>query len=85
MFTYVRARFTLILFASLSFTVSPASAQSDDQTVRKLKALRVTGPIVVDGCLSEPDWQLAQVATDFAQNDPSEGAPVRADGSACPL
>jgi hypothetical protein len=41
-----------------------------------LAAARVTGPIVVDGHLDEPDWQQAQAATEFTQRDPDEGKPA---------
>ena len=46
---------------------------------RRLEARRVTGPISIDGVLSEADWSTAFVATHFIQNDPQEGAPATYD------
>jgi hypothetical protein len=43
---------------------------------RRIRALRVSNPIRVDGQLDEPDWSRAQPATDFRQEQPSEGAPA---------
>ncbi len=40
---------------------------------RRLVAKRASGPIAVDGDLSEADWQSATVATHFIQNEPREG------------
>ena len=46
---------------------------------RRLIAKRATGPIEVDGDLSEADWKSASVATHFIQNDPREGEPATYD------
>ena len=48
-------------------------AQSPD---RKITALYTEGEIVVDGNLDEAEWNLAQPATDFIQNDPLTGEPA---------
>ena len=39
-------------------------------------AARRTGPVVIDGKLDEPDWQLATPAKDFRQAQPHEGEPA---------
>lgn len=67
---------TLAILAVLVSAAAPIAAQSGDTHARRLKALRITGPIVVDGRLDEPDWHGAEVATGFVQNDPQEGAPA---------
>ena len=42
---------------------------------RRLQAVRISeGRITVDGQLSEQEWELAIPATDFIQQEPSEGA-----------
>ncbi len=38
-----------------------------------LRALRVTGPIVIDGALDEHDWSQAEVASKFVQSTPRTG------------
>ena len=43
---------------------------------RKVTAVSIEGPIVVDGNLDEPAWKLAQPATDFVQSEPRTGDPV---------
>ncbi len=43
---------------------------------KKVTAVFVEGQIVVDGTLDEPEWKLAQPATDFIQNEPRTGEPV---------
>ena len=64
-----------VVLTSLLWSVSPVAAQSDP-TGRTLRAVRATGAVVIDGRLDEPDWERADVATDFVQNDPHEGAPA---------
>lgn len=52
---------------------SRAAAQTD---VRKqARATRTPAPIRVDGRLDEDIWQRAEPVTDFAQQEPTEGAP----------
>lgn len=40
----------------------------------RTKAVRTADPIKIDGILNEPDWSLAEPATDFHQERPTEGA-----------
>src|SRR5258706_15490797 len=52
----------------------PAAAPgAPDLTVH---AIRLEGPIVLDGVLSEPVWQTGVPVTRFTQRDPVEGAPA---------
>ena len=41
-----------------------------------MTAIYAEGEIVVDGNLDEPEWRLAQPATDFVQSDPRMGEPA---------
>jgi len=41
-----------------------------------MSAVRVQGPITIDGMLTEPQWELAQPATDFIQRLPHTGQPA---------
>ncbi len=43
---------------------------------RVTQAVRTNGRIVIDGILSEPEWQDAVVATDFIQRIPDTGKPA---------
>jgi len=47
-----------------------------DPPDKKVTAVYIEGGIVVDGNLDEPQWDLAQPATDFIQNDPRMGEPA---------
>ena len=55
--------------------------QSDSTLSRRtgaplVRAVRVTGEMVLDGTLSEPGWATALPVSDFTQRDPQEGAPA---------
>ncbi|MFN7916594.1 MAG: DUF5916 domain-containing protein [Vicinamibacterales bacterium] len=52
-----------------------ATARQD----RSLKAVRASGPIVLDGTLNEPAWQETPLANGFRQNEPREGQPATFD------
>ena len=54
------------------------STQSPSQTIgtRRIQAIRVSEAIKIDGLLDESSWPLAQPATDFLQQQPTEGAPA---------
>ena len=51
-----------------SYPIDPLTAPRPS-----MKAVRTTSPIVIDGHLDEPSWSLAEVATDFIQNQPQTG------------
>ncbi len=55
---------------------TPAQAPPQNSGPRRIQAVRVTEAIKIDGLLNEPAWSLAQPATDFRQERPSEGAPA---------
>jgi hypothetical protein len=58
---------------------APAAAQQGPHStgsVPRVQAVERTVPVVVDGRLDEAVWQSATPATDFVQQDPSEGQPA---------
>ena len=61
----------LLVGACLEFIL--ASPANND---KRITAVYIEGEIVVDGNLDEPEWSLAQPATDFIQNDPDMGEPA---------
>jgi len=58
----------LLIFAS------PIFAQENG--TRRIRVVHITEPIKIDGRLDEPGWSQAEVATDFRQQEPSEGEPA---------
>lgn len=64
-----RARLFVILAAS-----GIASAAGAQDSTRVLTATRFQGVIRIDAVLDDSAWASAQVATDFRQREPSEGA-----------
>ena len=70
-------RLSLLLWI-VCLTVVGAKAQTVSQDIdqrRSVEALRIESEIVIDGEMDEPDWQRAQVATDFIQQEPVMGEP----------
>ena len=63
---------------SLRLAVPAAAGQTLDvesiQATKRVTAVRITEPIVVDGDLDEPAWALAEPAVDFYQQFPDEFA-----------
>jgi len=55
---------------------SPSQPLQDSRGPRRIQAIHVTDTIKIDGLLDEPAWTLAQPATDFLQQQPTEGAPA---------
>lgn len=43
---------------------------------RQVRAVRLTGPVVVDGRLEEPFWRNIVPVTDFTQREPNQGMPA---------
>jgi hypothetical protein len=65
----------LTLGISLAAGLAPISAQQAFAP-RGVRAGRVTGPITIDGHLTEEGWSRAEVADHFTQRDPDEGKPA---------
>src|SRR5438876_2045907 len=55
-------------------TPSPSPLSQDSKGPRRVHTIRTADPIKIDGTLDEPDWSLAQPATEFVQQQPAEGA-----------
>ena len=51
-----------------SYPIDPLTAPRPS-----MRAVRTASPIVIDGRLDEPAWDLADVATDFVQSQPQPG------------
>ena len=54
-------------------TTSPSQPENGS---RRIRILRISDPIKIDGHLDEPAWSQAEAATDFRQESPTEGAPA---------
>ncbi len=80
----VRGVVYALLVVHSSVFVTSLRAQAQDSAFaagtppppHSVNAVPLTGEIRLDGTLDEPAWQLAPVATDFAQWQPDEGAPA---------
>src|SRR5258706_14713482 len=55
---------------------SPTPLSQDSTGPRRIHAMRTMDAIKIDGLLDEPVWSLAQPATAFLQEQPTEGAPA---------
>src|SRR5262245_51913443 len=65
----------LLALASCVALVSADAGQTPPVTdVPRIRAMRATEPIKVDGRLDEQAWAKAEVATDFRMESPREGA-----------
>ena len=72
----VQAQQTSTADETQSTSVKPAQIPQKKAEARLIQAVRVTDAIKIDGLLDEPAWSLAQPATDFLQQQPTEGAPA---------
>jgi hypothetical protein len=52
------------------------STKAETTEARSIQAIRVSDAIKIDGVLDEAAWTVAQPATDFRQERPTEGAPA---------
>src|SRR5438128_1618561 len=59
-----------------STSAKPAQIPLKNTEARQIQAVRVTDEIKIDGLLDEPAWSLAHPATDFLQQQPTEGVPA---------
>jgi hypothetical protein len=63
----------ILLFTLLSVLIAPLS-HSQPALKKELKAMRISGKPKIDGILSEECWKAADIATDFIQYEPYNGA-----------
>jgi len=54
----------------------PTSQSPPQNGAHRIRILRISDPIKIDGRLDEPAWSQAEAATDFRQEGPTEGAPA---------
>jgi hypothetical protein len=59
-----------------STAAKPGQTSQKNTGARRIQVVRVTHEIKIDGLLDEPAWSLAQPATDFLQQQPTEGVPA---------
>ncbi|MGH9931310.1 MAG: hypothetical protein ACREA9_19050, partial [Pyrinomonadaceae bacterium] len=52
---------------------TPLPSPSPNDVARRIRALRITEPIKIDGRLDEAAWSQADTAKDFRQQEPVEG------------
>src|SRR2546422_10968846 len=57
-----------------STSAKPTQSPSPSNALHRIQAVRAADTIKIDGLLDEPAWSLAQPATDFLQQQPTEGA-----------
>ena len=69
---HLEKKTTIILIFIFLFLSSYSILFSQEKNI---KALRINSEIIIDGKLSENDWQHADVAKDFTQRDPNDGKP----------
>jgi hypothetical protein len=68
-----------LVFLLLVASAVPDGSEINYETARherKLKAVKITEEIAIDGRLEEPAWSAAPVATDFIQNEPRPNEPA---------
>jgi len=71
-----RAERTSTTDRTQSVPAKPAQLPSPSSGQRRIQAVRVTDEIKIDGLLDESAWSSAQPATEFIQQQPTEGAPA---------
>ncbi len=64
----------VILVAGFSHTVVGSSERRAAAAVIEAVAVPATGPMVIDGNLTEEVWQQAPLISEFLQREPAEGA-----------
>jgi hypothetical protein len=76
---FVVASATLVFCLAPGVSHVPAAAAQDLEAIRatkRLTAVRIAGPITVDGVMNEPEWERADPARDFIQQYPDELKPA---------
>src|SRR5258705_5180821 len=57
-----------------STSAKPVQSPSQSSGERRIQAVRITEALKIDGLLDEASWSSAQPATDFLEQQPTEGA-----------
>lgn len=72
----IAAFFAVAPIAALRSQVSTVSERGHTTPVPSTRAVRRTGPIVLDGKLDDEGWRNVEAVTEFKQIDPHEGQPA---------
>jgi signal transduction histidine kinase len=67
-------RIVLPIALAMCVLLLPHDAVAQDASPRTIRAGVLSGDVAIDGMLDEEAWKSADVATDFLQTDPVEGA-----------
>ena len=62
--------------ASRSVNGGPYPIDPEAASRPTLRAMRASGPIIIDGVIDDPPWEDAQIATGFIQSKPDTGHPA---------
>src|SRR2546426_5996090 len=71
-----QAQLTSTTDKSQTSSPSPAPLSQNGTGSRRVHTIRTTDAIKIDGTLDEAAWSLVQPATEFLQQQPTEGAPA---------
>ena len=71
-----RSYLFLMLVTLFSLRLSAQGDFSPLSVAPKIRAIRTTNPIKLDGVLNEPDWDRAPVISNFKQVEPKQGEPA---------
>ena len=72
---FLSGRAFLFWGIALALGCLSTTSLAQDTEKKKVTAVHIQAPIVIDGNLDEPEWSLAQPATDFIQQEPLMGEP----------
>jgi len=63
----------VVMACSTALTLGAQLDSAGPDQEKKITATRIGQPLVIDGFLDEPQWELAQPISDFLQQDPDTG------------
>jgi len=62
----------VVLFVTTHASAAPPADLDAIRAAKRVEAVRITTPIVIDGVLDDEAWTLATPTTDFYQQQPAE-------------
>src|SRR5262245_29956166 len=63
----------IVVVAPAAFAQPAIRTERAEPAPRRLMAVRTNAPVRLDGVLDEEDWNRAEAASGFVQNEPREG------------
>ena len=63
----------VVMGCSTAFALGAQLDSAGADQEKKITAVRIDQPILIDGILDEPQWELAEPIRDFVQQDPNTG------------